>query len=978
MCSEHNRQDTATDQADAIQKPPGYWPDEFSTVLRRELEAIRSRRKEYKGIEWVESESATESPPTLSENYCTARRLVRDNNLVGLAFSGGGIRVATVGLGFLQALAGFRLLKHFDYLSCVSGGGYIVSWLAVWIKRDGTLANVERQLNPSHECQAEADRLLKKGLVVDEEPEPIYHLRAYSNYLTPRVGLTSADSWTLIAIYLRNLFLNLLFVIPAVLGLVFLVRLVFCAYHSMAPLSVDSRLECILPWASVGWVGVVLAGFAIYASCHRLIRWISLILALLPLGLFSYHLEALDSSKNPTSLVATIALFVTGMVLFGLGLVVPNHLQRGPELLHGAPSHKGNVTPFNWFVVLCLLVSAATTTWLTAAPSDAEGDAWGTDWFSSFFPAFAQAGPAVTLGSLYALLGAVADSINLCLLPKLNGQPAPRHRWGRMFWDVFARFAAGAFFCITLQLLAGAERHFDFAPVTATFGPPLLLLAFVFANALETGLMGAWFEEGDREWWASITGYVLFWSTAWCVVFGLVYFGPLLVLTPIADGSLQTLLHSSLVLGWLATTVGGVMAGKNAGSESSGNGSRPLRLFATLAPWVFLIGLLILASLFCAWVLWFIEPEANRHNGANWFVNTFGQPTARSLWGAVAVCLIVALSTGLMVSVNLFSLHALYANRLIRCYLGASRPKSRWLGRDWTRTNRDRQGWLPLIRDWGPGRGGAPTAIPSDAEPPRRENYLTGFDSTDDLPMRDLRIGPARKGAEEDPQQPYVGPLLVVNTALNLVGGDELAWQERKAESFVINPYHCGSKSTGYARTDDADELTVGRAMAVSGAAASPNMGYHSYPPLTALMTIFNVRLGWWIQNPSRPNFRDKWTADSPKRWRRLLDEMLGKTNERGAYVYLSDGGHFENLGAYELVRRRCRYIVVCDSSADPEFAFEDLGNLIRRVRNDFGIRIDIDINRLRPLPNEHRSSWHCAIGTIRYEDVDQLDMPRI
>jgi hypothetical protein len=103
---------------------------------------------------------------------------------------------------------------------------------------------------------------------------------------------------------------------------------------------------------------------------------------------------------------------------------------------------------------------------------------------------------------------------------------------------------------------------------------------------------------------------------------------------------------------------------------------------------------------------------------------------------------------------------------------------------------------------------------------------------------------------------------------------------------------------------------------------------------------------------------------------------LLGQSNENGRYVYLSDGGHFENLGAYELVRRRCRFIVVCDAGADPSFEFFDLGDLIRKCRNDFGIRIEIDVGPIRPQGTVPRSRWHCAIGTVRYDDVDLNALP--
>jgi hypothetical protein len=120
-----------------------------------------------------------------------------------LCLSGGGIRSATFGLGVLQGLAAHGLLDKFDYLSTVSGGGYVGSWLTAWMHRHpkGARGVIE-----------DLHRLPQSKL--DPEPEAIRHLRAYSNYMTPQLGLLSADTWTLVATYLRNLVLNWLMLVP--------------------------------------------------------------------------------------------------------------------------------------------------------------------------------------------------------------------------------------------------------------------------------------------------------------------------------------------------------------------------------------------------------------------------------------------------------------------------------------------------------------------------------------------------------------------------------------------------------------------------------------------------------------------------------------------------------------------------------------------------------------------------------------------
>ena len=185
----------------------------------------------------------------------------------------------------------------------------------------------------------------------------------------------------------------------------------------------------------------------------------------------------------------------------------------------------------------------------------------------------------------------------------------------------------------------------------------------------------------------------------------------------------------------------------------------------------------------------------------------------------------------------------------------------------------------------------------------------------------------------------------------------------RKAESFVLTPIHSGSESTRYRPTAEfAGNLSLGNSIAISGAAVSPNMGYHSSPAITALLTVFNLRLGAWLGNPACKS----WQRNEPDfGLLHLLDELCGRTDADNSFIYLSDGGHFENLGIYELVRRRCGFIIASDAGQDGEFHFDDLGGMIRKCRIDLGITITIDIGPVRA----GKICW--ALGTIRYSDVN-------
>src|SRR5690606_26612602 len=157
--------------------------------------------------------------------------------LSALCLSGGGIRSATFNLGVLQGLARAGILDKFDYLSSVSGGGYIAGWLKAWMAREGTRPVIQA-LQPSAarpraegESEAEPDRTAPsangRGPRINPlapEPNPLDALREYSNYLTPRLGISSLDTWAAAAIIVRNLLLNWSIILPALMAVVMLMQ----------------------------------------------------------------------------------------------------------------------------------------------------------------------------------------------------------------------------------------------------------------------------------------------------------------------------------------------------------------------------------------------------------------------------------------------------------------------------------------------------------------------------------------------------------------------------------------------------------------------------------------------------------------------------------------------------------------------------------------------------------------------------------
>lgn len=231
-----------------------------------------------------------------------------------------------------------------------------------------------------------------------------------------------------------------------------------------------------------------------------------------------------------------------------------------------------------------------------------------------------------------------------------------------------------------------------------------------------------------------------------------------------------------------------------------------------------------------------------------------------------------------------------------------------------------------------------------------------GFDSASRLLLSDL--APERSGA------PY--PLL--NATLNLSGGIESSVRFRKGSAFVFSPQFVGSQATGYVATramEAADpELTLASATAISAAAAGPNMGSFTSGSLAPLFALFNLRLGYWLVHPRRAT--NKWLLLRKPGNSHILREALGLINHHGNFVNVSDGGHFENLGAYELVRRKCRLIVVVDSEEDSLGQLKGLMTLTRLARIDFGAVITADLSAFHPSEaNKTSQPWLWA--TIHY-----------
>ncbi len=827
-------------------------------------------------------------------------------DMIGLAFSGGGIRSATFNLGILQGMARLGLLKHFDYLSTVSGGGYIGGWYMAFLKRlaGGSPKAAEDLLNPDHQ----------PGPLV--EPTAVLWLRRFSNYLTPKTGL-SGDTLTLAATYVRNFLLNVTVILAFLGGLLLLPRFLASQVPTLESYSLLPQL-----------VGIPLL-FAMLAMMFLVLR--------------------MQAAKPGTSLFPHNQAGVVLLVVFPI-LLAALTLSLGlnsPCYDHWAWDRARIVTAH-------LILAGLPQSWLNSfAISIPHWDSWLV---TQAIATLAYLVPW-TLGSLLQL------GITLFRAP---GRDASQRdlpgRAGQALQHMLAMLAAALVASLLAGVLLGALVEFAVrvhprAHELIVFGPPLLILAFAKPVLLHVGLARRHFSEMQREWWARLGGWLIAVGLAWLFVTGTALYGPYLM------GRLDHWLLAGGGLAWLGTTGWGLIAAKGA-KTGSPDASGPRERLLGFVPWIFVLGLLGLVSLGLQKGLATPTQPAPIANldgcpssqtapvpptdpsaagPRDRIAGTLQQVSGDAALFAFAALGAVFVFLGWRIDINLFSFHNFYRNRLTRCYLGATR--SCW-----------------------------PEDRPGDC---RRPNPFTGFDPHDDLALAGL------------PVRPYP----IFNTALNLVGGHELAWQQRKAASFTFSPHYSGYELPvgmgrsrgGYRETccflggelkgEYRDEpvgergARLGTAVAVSGAAVCPNMGYHSSPALSFLLAVFNVRLGRWVPNPGKGE--RVWRQTSPRFGvLYMFMELFSLTSQDRKWFNLSDGGHFENLGIYELVRRRLPYIVSIDAAEDADYHFDDLANAIRKIRADFGIDIDIGLAGLRRGP-DGRQKAHATIGLIRYDKFD-------
>ena len=955
-------------------------------VLSLEAKEILRRRKQ-------------QHPSDFNEHGRALYRELNDCRFAALCLSGGGIRSAAFGLGVLQALAvhpvsaGGRewdaipepeleqraknsFLAQFDYLSTVSGGGYIGSWLSAWCTRAG--------------FQRVWQNLVARPGGPDLEPGQIGWLRSYSNYLTPKLGLTSADAWSAIAIYIGNLLLNWLIILPlfccAIIVLKILAVLLDAVEHTkITAFSGAHWFEnqlCPIEWQSytfiLGIPGILLliAGLA-FVVHHRIARlpteglatqtsflWFAVLPLLVSAVLLAQFLgsdpmgrlvEKLDSGCEPVAKIQ------------GLPVV---SLKDGPATAAGmkvgdiVEKFRGEKVTKIWDLRRLVKYrpqeaevvevqfkrdhEPESRTRLMKLPRGMEWDDLGIEIGSTGGLRLKE-----PLWKIAAVGGIVGTSIYLLsyFAGFIFGWKTAGAR-GFFAWLIsgFAFGAVAAFAYCFLATTPGAEeggaaemiRFYDSAALPLTIAVPWLLCSLLVSFFIFVGLASYRPQsDADREWLGRAAGWLLSVALLWFAM-AFLTFGTVLLL-PYAQSAIASLKVPVITVSGISGLITAILSKRDLAIRQQTT-ARDVRLtklanlsLSVAAP-LFVAGLVVILSNLLDKLLlgkFLFEDLQISHD-----------------WQSVLWRVLIPLAVGLgafifiggaasyFININKFSLHALYRNRLVRAFLGATRA--------------------------------------------RKPDLFTGFDDADNPKM--CTLWPEKTGSVWQ-------PFHVINLTLNLVSAKKLSWQERKAAPFTVSPAHCGTGSTvartiragesieqprgAYRATSEyGDGITLGTAMAISGAAVSPNMGYHSSPAITFLMSMLNVRLGWWLGNPAFERDRSYAKRSPALAILPLLQEALGLTTGDRRYVYLSDGGHFDNLGLYEMVRRRCRFILVVDAGCDPQMWFEDLGSALRKISIDLGVSIKfVGLEKIRKRdPESAASSSPCfyhAVGEIDYESAD-------
>ncbi len=1079
---------------------------QFDEIYKEEWQEIQRRRE----LQYGKSDD---------ENLTGFNGINAPENLAGLALSGGGIRSATFCLGLLQGLQQLKLLRVFDYCSTVSGGGYVGGWWSAWLSRNGQEPkneNGQEQQPPPTAAAAlpagddeaarraaekarrdaeEAEEMRKRQAVFPEEEEieperlnryrfraitqkmaegslcanrdPIHHLRLFANYLTPRRGALSSDTWRAITIISRNLLMTWLILLPLLGSFILAAQFFFVLQPNSSNKFFDNY------WTDYG---KELGEFQLYKTIAEPIpdenlrngiiaaaerqrdknigrlrgahasllgnRAVVILMALVPfavlIGLMHIVYMRSNASRPVTLAIKdwltrdkkedkdekdwdawrgvftanSFAHFVGGfalalLVFLLLALFFPDVTGLADwvkEVWHAAWDQPRR----RYLLILCAVVMTAvwyyTFPWRKLPKVRHREAAYKTkeEWRREVWRnRIVRIHSKLLVGMVLAGVALVFAGYGHEVFDYIWRDPRPKEQFldyvGKIGgWAAFAGAIAGTIFTALKAAPAGGHDQGEASKSSAVTNfifaiTPLLLIVVLLITLSWLGheVMGYLRSSKGSMWPLTAISFV---GVAVCLFFALfesrwrgdkrvLAFALVLAATAVVTGAAsyypwpqsfsdsqrRWLLRLAAICGWVV--IFRLMLRGKRWPDGEGRFEVPIlkRFQAKSRPTLVIFTLICLALAgLTVWAVSLLEltqaglPTFSRSGGLSIFAFAFiilcaFYTLVEMIWGeadnrrsmvvtaavsamlmgllligffnserarliyivlvmlGLALTWVVAL--GWMSDPNTLSMHGFYRGRIVRAYLGASNPQ------------REKQ-----------------------------KSEITESVLGDDLLLSELRN--CQRGA----------PYHLLNTTLNLVGGRDLATAQRSSAMFVLSKLYCGSFRTGFRRSTEYMDgrFSLGTAVAVSGAAVSPGMGAgKTTASLAMLMTLMNVRLGYWAPTPSG----EEWDAGQARLWPfYMMREFLSQTSDLSSYCYLTDGGHFDNLGLYSLVERGCRYIVVADAVADPEPCFSDLGSAIRRCRIDFGADIDLDITPFIKESKDNRfARQHYAVGTINY-----------
>ena len=887
-----------------------------------------------------------------------------------LCLSGGGVRSVAFAVGVLQGLARCRVLKRFDFLSTVGGGSHAGAWLSSWASREpGGIDIVETEL--ARPTTTEAATIIDRS-----EPAPIAALRRTINFLRPKPALFSADSWNALGIYLRNIVLKFFVVLPILIGVAALPRIAafLFLFRAPYPIHVFLHVAAILLGLAMMWTALSQSRDA--GAGHR-----GLTVTKGDRGVVLFFMYPV--------LGACVAAAIAGMRLRLLGLNVP------PGSLY-VPA------------AIALTIGIIATSLRRMRMLD-----------SSLTPtSFSQA--QKILVDFVAL--AVATGVTaLLVLGALNILQNVRP------WEV-------PWTEMTFTGLATSRSHWYVCSVV----PILLLIAFVHINIV-IGISGRVTADAEREWWARAASWLLVASATWFALSVIVIFGPVILhFQTLPTGSIGLVATTvATVLGIRGAHEEAKDDGPPTRIDRLVRAVMAFSTPAFVVFILIVVSVVTSAALKSSnrgeieeirartesWRKAALEESPTSRPKppvppSNPAVLSAEHLTivARTTPADVMKFVMLAFAGFLLshfISVNDFSAAGLHRSRVTRSFLAAARPMRRPDELSGFDPNDDISLWSLRLEYLRPESFSDPAEFITALKERRQEldpvlkilNRSTlrsikhSGSTTIYLVCRDINrklSEPwlARTGdlvaANRQMLDPFINrwlrvrpsrpPLPVMTASMTLFSKDQPYSDDPLPAPFTMSPLHCGSHRTGYRTSREfggRNGLSIAAAASISSAVgrAGEEFSSQALSFFRMLLNIFEPERGWWLGNPGWSGDRTHSRSNPTNLLLPILSEALHETDETSLWVPLSSGGRFDNLGLYQMVLRRCRYIVVCDATRDPNYRYRDLAAAIWKIRVDLGIPITLPKLNALPRPvdaqREAAVAKYCAVATIGYSAVD-------